>query len=184
VLHVLASLSTGHKIGLGVVGAVFVAFSLSASFLAPRRWPDFPGRHGLSPFVIACFVVFAGMLASVYFFGKESEEAKGAENATAAATSSAGATTIKVTEKEYRIVLPTLKGLKHGRYVFAVHNAGKIGHNLAITGPHVTGTPITATIKSGGNATLKVTLGAGKYVLFCAIDSHRQLGMQAKLTVH
>jgi uncharacterized cupredoxin-like copper-binding protein len=181
VLHVLAALSTGHKIGLGVVGAVFIAFALSASFLAPRRWPDFPGRHGLSPFVIACFVVFAGMLASVYFFGKESEEAKGAE--AAAVESSAGGTTVKVTEKEYRIVLPTLKGLQHGRYVFAVHNAGKIAHNLAITGPHVTGTPITPTIKAGGNATLKVTLGAGKYVLFCAIDSHRKLGMQAKLSV-
>jgi uncharacterized cupredoxin-like copper-binding protein len=180
VLHVIAGLSTGHKIGLGVVGAVFVAFSLSASFLAPRRWPDFPGQHGLSPFVIACFVVFAGMLSAVYFFGKEAKEAKGAE---AAASSSTG-TTIKVTEKEYRIILPTLKTLKHGQYVFAVHNAGKIGHNLAITGPHVTGKPITATIKAGGNATLKVTLGAGKYVLFCAIDSHRQLGMQAKLTVH
>ena len=96
-LHVLAALSTGHKIGLGVVGAVFIAFALSASFLAPRRWPDFPGRHGLSPFVIACFVVFAGMLASVYFFGKESEEAKGAE--AAAVESSAGGTTVKVTEK-------------------------------------------------------------------------------------
>jgi uncharacterized cupredoxin-like copper-binding protein len=180
-LHLLAALSTGHKIGLGVVGAVFIAFSLSASFLAPRRWPDFPGRHGLSPFVIACFVVFAGMLASVYFFGKESAEAQGAE--AAAVESSSTGTTIKVTEKEYRIVLPTLKGLKHGRYVFAVHNAGQIAHNLAITGPHVSGTPITPTIKAGGNATLKVTLGAGKYVLFCAIDSHRKLGMQAKLSI-
>ena len=180
-LHLLAALSTGHKIGLGVVGAVFIAFSLSASFLAPRRWPDFPGRHGLSPFVIACFVVFAGMLASVYFFGKESEEAQGAE--AAAVESSSTGTTIKVTEKEYRIVLPTLTGLKHGRYVFAVHNAGQIAHNLAITGPHVSGTPITPTIKAGGNATLKVTLGAGKYVLFCAIDSHRKLGMQAKLSI-
>jgi uncharacterized cupredoxin-like copper-binding protein len=180
-LHLLAALSTGHKIGLGVVGAVFIAFSLSASFLAPRRWPDFPGRHGLSPFVIACFVVFAGMLASVYFFGKESAEAQGAE--AASVESSSTGTTIKVTEKEYRIVLPTLKGLKHGRYVFAVHNAGQIAHNLAITGPHVSGTPITPTIKAGGNATLKVTLGAGKYVLFCAIDSHRKLGMQAKLSI-
>jgi uncharacterized cupredoxin-like copper-binding protein len=181
VLHLLAALSTGHKIGLGVVGAAFVAFALSASFLAPRRWPNFPGEHGLSPFVIACFVVFAGMLASVYFFGKESEEAKGAE--AAAVGSSSTGTTIKVTEKEYRIVLPTLKGLKHGRYVFTVHNAGKIAHDLAITGPHIGGTPITPTIKPGGNATLKVTLGAGKYVLFCAIDSHRKLGMQAKLSV-
>jgi plastocyanin len=182
VLHVLAGLSTGHKIGLGVVGAVFIAFALSASFLAPRRWPDFPGRHGLSPFVIACFVVFAGMLASVYFFGKESEEAKGAESAPAAP--SATSETIKVTEKEYRIVLPTLSGLKQGRFTFRIHNAGQVAHNLAITGPRVSGSPISATIPPGGDGTLQVTLGAaGNYTLFCAIDDHRKLGMVAKLAV-
>jgi len=180
VLHVIAGLSTGHKIGLGVVGAVFIAFALSASFLAPRRWPDFPGAHGLSPFIIACFVVFAGMLASVYFFGKESEEAKGAE---AAATPSAGGETIKVTEQEYRIVLPTLTALKQGRYTFDIHNAGKVAHNLAITGPHVSGGPISATIAPGSDGTLQVSLGPGNYTLFCAIDDHRKLGMVAKLAV-
>ena len=179
-LHVLAGLSTGHKIGLGVVGAVFVAFALSASFLAPRRWPDFPGKHGLSPFVIACFVVFAGMLASVYFFGKESEpEAKAA----AAEHASPGNPTVKVTEKEYRIVLPSLSGLTQGRYTFEIHNAGKIAHNLAITGPHVSGNDISATIPPGGDGTLKVALGTGSYTLFCAIDGHRALGMVAKLAV-
>jgi plastocyanin len=180
VLHVLAGLSTGHKVGLGVVGLVFVLFALSASFLAPRRWPDFPGPHGLSPFVIACFVVFAGMLASVYFFGKESE-AKGAE---AAAAPSAGSETIKVTEKEYRIVLPTLSQLQAGHYTFEIHNAGNVAHNLAITGPRVSGTPISATIPPGGDGTLQVTLGApGNYTVFCAIDGHRALGMVAKLAV-
>jgi uncharacterized cupredoxin-like copper-binding protein len=182
VLHVLAGLSTGHKIGLGVVGLVFVVFALSASFLAPRRWPDFPGRHGLSPFIIACFVVFAGMLASVYFFGKEAKEAKGAEPA--AAAPSAGTKTITVTEKEYRILLPTLSGLTAGRYTFTIHNAGQVAHNLAITGPKVSGTPISATIPPGGDGTLQVTLGAaGSYTLFCAIDDHRKLGMVAKLAV-
>jgi uncharacterized cupredoxin-like copper-binding protein len=181
VLHVLAGLSAGHKIGLGVVGAVFIAFALSASFLAPRRWPDFPGRHGLSPFIIACFVVFAGMLASVYFFGKESE-AKGAEAAAPAASS--GNRTVTVTEKEYRIVLPTLNGLKAGHYTFEIHNAGQVAHNLAITGPRVSGTPISATIAPGGDGTLQVTLGApGNYTLFCAIDDHRKLGMVAKIAV-
>jgi plastocyanin len=182
VLHLVAGLSTGHKIGIGVVGAVFIAFALSASFLAPRRWPDFPGRHGLSPFIIACFVAFAGMLAAVYFFGKESEEASGAEAAAPAASS--GNETIKVTEKEYRILLPTLTSLKAGHYTFEIHNAGHVAHNLAITGPRVSGTPISATIAPGGDGTLRVTLGApGNYTLFCAIDDHRKLGMVAKLAV-
>jgi hypothetical protein len=181
VLHVLAGLSSGHKIGLGVVGAVFIVFALSASFLAPRRWPDFPGQHGLSPFVIACFVVFAGMLASVYFFGKESEEANGAEAAAAAPSTETKA--IKVTEKEYRILLPTLPDLKQGRYTFEIHNAGNVAHNLAITGPHVSGNPISATIPPGGDGRLEVSLEAGNYTVFCAIDDHRKLGMVAKLAV-
>jgi plastocyanin len=180
VLHVLAGISTGHKIGLGVVGAVFIAFALSASFLAPRRWPDFPGRHGLSPFVIACFVVFAGMLASVYFFGKESEpEAKAA----AAEQGSPANRTIDVTEKEYRILLPALSELNGGRYTFRIHNAGKVAHNLAITGPRISGNEISATIPPGGDGTLKVALGTGNYTLFCAIDDHRKLGMVAKISV-
>ena len=46
---VLAGLSTGHKIGLGIVGAVFICFALLASFVAPRRRPDFPaGRLSLT----------------------------------------------------------------------------------------------------------------------------------------
>ena len=179
-LHLLASLSPGHKIGLGIVGAVFIAFALSASFLAPRRWPDFPGKNGLSPFVLACFVVFAGMLAAVYFFGKEPAEAKGKE-----ATPSAGAAqqTIKVTESEWKVALPAAGTLKAGQYTFVVHNAGKIPHDLVVSGPHVTGTANTPLISPGKDATLKVGLSAGIYTLYCAVPGHRQLGMVAKLSV-
>ena len=70
----LAGLSTGHMVGLAVVGAIFIAFALTASFLAPRRWPDFPGEHGLGVFVIACFVLFAAMITAVEVFGKEKKE--------------------------------------------------------------------------------------------------------------
>ena len=48
-----AELTTGHEVALIVVAAVFIAFALSASFIAPRIKPDFPGPNGLSVFVIA-----------------------------------------------------------------------------------------------------------------------------------
>jgi len=70
----LAGLSTGHMVGLAVVAAIFIAFALAASFLAPRRWPDFPGEHGLSVFMIACLVLFAAMLTAVAVFGVEEPE--------------------------------------------------------------------------------------------------------------
>ena len=40
----LAGLTTGHKIGLGVVALVFIAFALTSSFLAPRSAPTSPAR--------------------------------------------------------------------------------------------------------------------------------------------
>jgi len=61
----LAGLSTGHKVGLGVVAIVFIAFALTSSFLAPRRRADFPGKNGLSVFIIACVALFAAMIAAV-----------------------------------------------------------------------------------------------------------------------
>jgi uncharacterized cupredoxin-like copper-binding protein len=176
----LAGLSTGNKIGLAVVAAIFIGFALSASFLAPRRWPEFPGRNALSVFIIACFVLFGGMVASVLVFGKEAEEAHGAEVATAAAPA---ARTIKVTESEFKIALPPLKSPSGGTYTFEVHNAGKIPHDLVISGGHASGQTKTPTIPAGGDATLKATLGPGRYTLYCSIPGHRQLGMQAVLAV-
>ena len=72
----LAGLSTGHMVGLAVVGAIFIGFALASSFLAPKRWPDFPGEHGLPVFVIVCFVLFVAMLTAVEVFGVEKPESE------------------------------------------------------------------------------------------------------------
>jgi len=175
----LAGLSTGNKIGLAVVAAVFIAFALSASFLAPRRRPDFPGRNGLSVFVIASLVLFAGMLTAVAVFGVESEE--GAE--AAIAHEGAGAQTIQVKESEYRIQLPALDSLRGGEVTFVVENAGKIPHDLVISGPHVVGKARTDLIQPGKSARLTVSLETGNYTLYCSVPGHRTLGMSARLSV-
>ena len=75
----LAGLSTGHLIGLALVGGAFIAFALVASFVASRRWPDFPGEKGLPVFIIASVAFFIAMLTAVWVFGVEQKEpAKGA----------------------------------------------------------------------------------------------------------
>ncbi|HVS84695.1 MAG TPA: hypothetical protein VHD91_03600 [Gaiellaceae bacterium] len=71
---VLAGLSTGHMIGLAVMAAIFIAFALISSFVLPRYRPDFPGKNGLSVFVIVCFLLFALMIAAVEIFGAEKKE--------------------------------------------------------------------------------------------------------------
>jgi plastocyanin len=174
----LAGLSSGHKIGLAVVATVFIVFSLIASFVAPRRRPDFPGKEGLSVFVIACLVLFAAMITAVEVFGSESE-AKGAE---ASASESAGQT-IQVQEKEFSIALPAQKTLPTGRYTFVVQNVGKIPHDLAVEGPKVGGTDKTSLIAPGQSAKLTVLLDAGRYTLYCSVPGHRAAGMVAKLSV-
>ena len=59
----------GHEVGLIVVAALFIAFALVSSFLAPRLKPDYPGPTGMSVFVIASIAFFALMVAAVNFFG-------------------------------------------------------------------------------------------------------------------
>jgi uncharacterized cupredoxin-like copper-binding protein len=167
----LAGLSTDHKVGLGVVGIVFIAFALTSSFLAPKRRPDFPGKNGLSVFVIASFVLFAAMLAAVVVFGAESE-AKGAAEKPAAA-----GRTVQVKEKEFKITLASTT-VPAGTVTFDVQNVGKIQHDLAVQGGKKT--PLIA---GGKSAKLTVTLKKGVVTLYCSVPGHRQLGMVTKLTV-
>jgi uncharacterized cupredoxin-like copper-binding protein len=175
----LAALSTGNKIGLAVVGGAFILFALASSFIAPRRRPDFPGRNGLSVFVLASFVFFAAMVTSVIVFGVESE-AKGAHEPAGGAAPAAN--TVPVSETEFKITLPAEK-FAPGKLTFTVKNAGKIPHDLVVSGPGVSGAAKTPLLSSGQSATLTVTLAAGSYTLYCSVPGHRAAGMSAKLTV-
>jgi uncharacterized cupredoxin-like copper-binding protein len=185
---VLFALSTSHKIGLGLTGAVFIAFALASSFLLPRYRPDYPGR-ALRWFILAALVLFVGMMFAVEIFGREPAEATANEETTAGASSSAGTTTgassaakkVAVTEKEFKIELPSTT-LDAGAYEFDLKNDGKIPHDLAIDGPGVAKAH-TPTVKGGATATLEVTLKAGEYDFYCSVPGHKQLGMDVKVTV-
>ncbi len=86
VAAVLLSLSTGNKIGLATAAAIFVAFSLVAAFVAPRKNPAFPGRRGLTVFLVITAVLFVMMLTAVEIFGVEEETPEHEAAATTAAT--------------------------------------------------------------------------------------------------
>jgi uncharacterized cupredoxin-like copper-binding protein len=194
--RVLLVLSTGHKVGLGVVGAVFIAFALLSSFLFPRFRPQFPG-HGLRAFIVVTFVFFFGMLAAVEVFGAEPKEHKEAEStaetftapstatAPSSTTTTAATTTqptaapqvVEVTEKEFKIILAT-PTLKAGTVTFQIKNTGAIAHDLAITGG-----PKSSLIKPGGTGTLTATLKAGTVELYCSVPGHKAAGMDLKVKV-
>jgi uncharacterized cupredoxin-like copper-binding protein len=62
-----------------------------------------------------------------------------------------------------------------------VTNDGKTIHNLVIKGPGVDKS--TKNLDAGAQGSLQVQLKAGMYELYCSIPGHKELGMDAKLTV-
>jgi uncharacterized cupredoxin-like copper-binding protein len=196
------ALSTGHEIGLGVTGLVFILFALASSFLFPRFRPDYPGR-GLLAFIVVAFVFFFGMLTAVEVFGAETKhhtEAPVAETTTAAAKTTTAqqttttaqtstkattttapkpaATKVPVSETEFKITAGSTD-FKAGEITFEAKNDGKIPHDVAIKGT----SDKTKLISPGGTAELKVTLKAGKYELYCTVPGHEALGMKLNITV-
>jgi uncharacterized cupredoxin-like copper-binding protein len=168
---------------------VFIVFALASSFLFPRYRPQYPaGRLGW--FVVVTLVLFVGMLAAVEFFARESEEkaeagneqpAESSEATTPTATSGGAGRTVQVTEKEFKIELPS-KTLKPGSYTFDLSNGGKQPHDLTIERPGVSKAK-TPVIDGGKHATLKVKLSAGEYDFYCSVPGHKQAGMDVKVTV-
>ena len=81
----LGALSTGNKVGLGLVGLAFVVFALVSAFLIPALRPDYPSRRGLPVFLTLSVALFVGMMFAVFFFGREPSESR-AEAGSAAET--------------------------------------------------------------------------------------------------
>src|SRR5437763_8721434 len=66
----IEALSTGHKIGLGLVGAAFVAFALVSAFLIPAFRPDSPGNRGLPAFLPLPPAFSVGLFFPAFSFGR------------------------------------------------------------------------------------------------------------------
>jgi Copper binding proteins, plastocyanin/azurin family. len=88
-------------------------------------------------------------------------------------SSSANATTVKVTAKDtFRFVL-SRKRAPHGKVTFKVTNKGRIKHDFKIAGKK------TKLLGHNKTATLTVTLKKGKkYPYLCTVPGHAQAGMK------
>ena len=63
------TLSTAHKLGLGLSALAFIIFALVSAMLIPRSRPDFPGRS-VGWFVFVSILFFIGMMCAVVLFGE------------------------------------------------------------------------------------------------------------------
>jgi len=107
---------------------------------------------------------------------------KAAATATATATAAGPATTLKLAagKSALKFDKSTLTA-PAGKVTIVMTNPSMLSHNIAIEG----GGLDTAGQVVGNGGTSKVTanLKAGTYTFFCAVDGHRQAGMQGTLTV-
>jgi plastocyanin len=89
---------------------------------------------------------------------------------------------VQVAAKEFYFVL-SRRSIIAGPAIVELVNFGEDPHDLRLQrvgGAHIAGTP---QVQPGDHFDLSLTLRAGKYRLWCSIANHRQLGMQAVLTV-
>ncbi len=167
----VAGLTSSAKLGLGLTAAVFVAFSLIAALVIPRRNPDFPDKH-LKGFLVACVVLFVAMLSAVLIFGgKEKAETEAAREK------------LPVGESDYSMEVPRTK-LPPGLYTLEVTNYGQITHNLTVKAVQGSGgTKGTRDIEPGKSASLPVELKRGTYVLYSSLPGQQQAGLTETITV-
>jgi nitrite reductase (NO-forming) len=132
--------------------------------------------------------VLAGFAAAMLDFGS----ARAAGGVARSSALSASSTTITVTigkPSEFAFTLSKSSSLHPGPFVFKVTNRGKIPHNFKLcsspkggSGNACAGT-VTAMLKPGTSAALKVTLTKGTYEYLCTVPGHAKLGMKGHIGV-
>jgi uncharacterized cupredoxin-like copper-binding protein len=91
--------------------------------------------------------------------------------------------TVKIRETEFKLdpSNPTIE--KTGVVAFEVANEGEAEHSLEVEGPKGEA-ELEKNLEPGGSATLEVDLDKpGRYVMYCPVGNHRDLGMEGRVTV-
>jgi plastocyanin len=182
--------------GYYVLAAISVVWALVLTGIGLTR-PNFPPTGGLARALMGFGVILAlatmGVLIASTQVEHPREEAaeaaehKGAaeeqkgERAPAPGGPESAVKRVPVTEKEFSIQIQGGTDLEPASYEFAVDNAGKIPHDLAVEGNGIEKkTPLLDPGKEGG---LKVALKPGKYRFYCTVPGHAQSGMDDEVTV-
>jgi plastocyanin len=116
-------------------------------------------------------------LVAVAGCGEKRETSTGAGSAAGSAPASAAA----ISETEFKLTPSSASISKAGSVQITVRNDGGTTHALDIVTPN--GDVTTKPLAPGQSASLKATLKAGTYKMFCPIDGHRAKGMNGTIKV-
>jgi uncharacterized cupredoxin-like copper-binding protein len=95
--------------------------------------------------------------------------------------STGGGKLVKISMTEFKFAPSKLTLNGSGTYTFQAKNAGTTQHAIEIDGNGIDKS--SDVVGPGQTATLTLQLKPGTYEFFCPVDSHRENGMQGKLTV-
>jgi hypothetical protein len=91
------------------------------------------------------------------------------------------ATPVGVGEREWRVTLYRSE-VPVGRVRFNVRNFGEDGHDLSVRNSRERVLGTLPELRSGETGSLTVRLRRpGRFVVFCSLDGHEELGMRARL---
>ena len=108
--------------------------------------------------------------------------AGGTGQGSAATSPAGGASTIKISETEYKLT-PSNPSVKAGKVSFEVTNDGQKVHSLEVEGSGVEA-ELEPELAPGESGTLTADVSKpGTYELYCPVDDHKDLGMEGTLTV-
>jgi hypothetical protein len=88
-----------------------------------------------------------------------------------------------VHESEYKIRL-SRQTVRHGRVVVELRNLGQDPHDLVVSPASGSGPSFSFGVSAPGSRRAKVLrLAAGRWILYCSLPGHEQLGMKATIAV-
>ena len=91
-----------------------------------------------------------------------------------------GGEAVEISATEYKFD-PSEVTAKAGEVTFTLQNDGSAEHNLEVEGNGIE--EVSDTIGGGQSTELAVDLKPGTYEMYCAIDGHKDLGMEGEITV-
>jgi plastocyanin len=122
------------------------------------------------------------VLIAVALAGCGGGSKKATATPTATATTSGVATTLKLAADKSALKFDkTSLTAPAGKVTIVMTNPSMIGHNVSIEGGGLDAAG--QIVGHGGTSTVTANLKPGTYTFFCAVDGHRQAGMQGTLTI-
>jgi plastocyanin len=114
--------------------------------------------------------------------GKSSSTPAPTTTATATSTPAAGASTLSLSADPSALKFDkSALSASAGKVTIDMKNPSSLQHNIAIEGNGVD--TQGKIVGQGGTSTVSATLKPGTYTFYCAVDGHRQAGMEGTLTV-